>query len=103
MLILVRDEIQDYFNENHLPLLQYIINLIKRGSLTDSINVNFNFENTSVMTLENDSDLRSYLVSRHIDPDDLLVVSSILCDGFLKLIRGYYDDLENNITGKTDG
>ena len=92
MKLLVRNEIQDFFEENSIDYTKYIKTLLEWGDFNNLTQVNFNIDNTSVIDIENDETIK-YLKYKKVDSDDILVVSSILCDGFIKLIRAYYDTL----------
>ena len=100
MKLLVRDEIQEFFQENNIDYTKYIKTLLEWGDGNNLTPVNFNIDNTSVIDIKNDDEIIQYLKYKKVDSDDILVVSSLLCDGFLKLIRGYYDTLESELTGK---
>ncbi|MGO8762324.1 MAG: hypothetical protein ACLQUS_10080 [Desulfobaccales bacterium] len=101
MKLLVRDEIQEFFQENSIDYKEYIQTLLEWGDGNNLTKVNFKIDNTSVIDIEDDEIIK-YLKYKRIDSDDILAVSSLLCDGFIKLIRAYYDTLESTITGKSN-
>ncbi|MGO9579692.1 MAG: hypothetical protein ACLP2P_09800 [Desulfobaccales bacterium] len=102
MKLLVRDEIQEVFQENNIDYTKYIKTLLEWGDANNFIPVTFNIDNTSVIDIKNDDEINQYLKYKKVDSEDILLVSSIICDGFLKLIRAYYDTLESTIMGKSN-
>ena len=98
MKILIRNEIKDFFEEVCLDLRDHIHSLLERADYTNFPAVNFNHENSMVYNIETDQNTMRYLSSRKLDEFDMLEVSSMLCDGFIKLIRGYYSTIEKELS-----
>jgi len=102
MNLLVRDEIQEFFEDNSIDYREYIQTMLENGYVNDFAVVNFNINNTTLLNIEDDDTIIQYLKYKNVDPEDILLVSSILCDGFLKTIRGYYDTLQFELTGNSN-
>jgi hypothetical protein len=98
MLILVRNEIKDFFTENQLKLSNHVQPVLERGDPTNFPVVSFTYDNSMVLDIGDDEDVLSYLSSIKVHPFETLFISSLLCDGFIKLIRGYYNTIENELS-----
>lgn len=99
MKILVRQEIIDVLEDCNPDYKMYFINLFVESDTNDYPNVNFNVDNCKVVDVD-DSEIINYLKFKTIDTDDILLVSTLLCDGFIKTMRDYSDTLKTLILDK---
>ena len=99
MKLLVRNEIIEVIEDCSPNYSKYFIKLFVAADTNEYQNVNFNLSNCNFVEIE-DTDCSEYLGYMDVNTIDILLVSTLLCDGFIKAMRGYSDTLKTLILDK---
>ena len=99
MQLLVRKEITDYFEDIGENLERHILTIFQHADRDKFPVVNFNVDNSTIWNIK-DEDTIHYVSMLKVDTKDILKVSSLLADGFIHLLRGYSDKVEELLVGK---
>jgi hypothetical protein len=94
---LVRKELVEFADEMHLDYKQVLPGILRASDCKEFPVVNFNTNNCEPIEVA-DRDVVDYLEYQEIDINDIILVSTILADGFIKSIRGWQDTIEAEIT-----
>ena len=92
MKLILHNTIKNTFDEINSPVETNILSLFENSDFGDFPVVSFSSDNSTIIDVE-DGDVIHYLKLRHIDIEDILLVSSLFCDGFLKTLKSYYGTL----------
>lgn len=99
MKLILHNTIKDTFTEINSPVENYLLTLFERSDFQDYPPVSFNVENSTIIDVK-DGDLEEYLKLNNIDVDNPLLISTILCDGFLTMMKSYNKVVEDEILVK---
>ena len=61
MKLLVRNEIQEFFQENGIDYKKHIQTLLETSNVNDCTVINFNIENATILNIDNDDTMIQYL------------------------------------------
>jgi hypothetical protein len=98
MQVMIRNEIPDYFEDTNLNFTEYLYKLIELAA-NDFPIVSFTLDNSIVLSLDDDKSNKLIEVCKfkQVDKDDIILLSTLIASGFIELIKGYANTIEENI------
>jgi hypothetical protein len=99
MLLLVRKEITDFFEDIGENLERHILTIFQHAERGNFPAVTFNVDNSTIWDIKDENTIH-YVSILKVDTKDILKVSSLLADGFIHFLRGYFDKVEELLIGR---
>jgi hypothetical protein len=96
MKLLLHNQISDTFDEIKQDPTDFFLQLYEYADFNNYPAVNFNMDNATCVDLDYNECI-DYLKANNVDVDDILLVSTLLCDGYIKAMRNYRTAIESVI------